>query len=1481
MGNASSSDSDAEDSGCLDRVGAVVDDGPLARRRPHDSAAAAGLDHVKTTTGRNDVAGAARSKRLFEEDAANTERGPLVCRSRNHAAGDGGDSRAVLAVRENELMRHYDRVIRAAERRELQAAATGAASLSAGAAVTMTGAAIVPKFLNAAAPPTPPSSSSSSLTKEDLERDFVDSFRSHEGYSLEPEHWNGFTVRVESSGSRHWRFVAHGPAATVQLLLLSLTTWIEKKVAYHNFNLTRTKGVLKRVELDASLPVGAELIQLSRHGKGDGLFIKTIDEAGPFAVAVGKNGTEYCAIVESVNGQPCRTTERVRRIKAQAQEKNETLRIFVKCLLPQDAALLWSDAVWNESDSGFLSGAVTPQVDGADRHTCPGGELQRQELTELTLVNGGVIESVGLPSTSPENADQAKAAPVDSADIEESKEDTFPDAEGDDFDSAMAQLAPLEQETEHTKAIPAECARTTQKGEVASANKSTIQEPLPSNGQAFVRQGALDGEVTDLALPMLSTSAAIPKKKKVSEVAARAVGVRQRDVTDRERIHARLIFPVATSLEQHSGSNLFAVNALTGREDSGNHKRSTRIENHKAAAEAVDKRQSQASEPSPFDNGIRNTAMNERVSYDIEFDCDRPLGFYCLTQKAPIPYCKIISICPHGRNVVDPRLQAETIVQGAEVNNGSSSRPVSTHLDLKARYKEAREKGVALRVTFINTNVTSASIARYRYFGKDWTHEGLWLGKCRTGWDGGEAFAARISAPLEADFNAGQHLVDAVGSGEGEASEASQMDGCIGGKREGVRFAASVKCRTFDVYSLPGEFVGDCSQHIGSNLQSLTPHGPMLANGDQSHQVKQDLSVLFVQGSIRDVLHYLDKGVSDDETAKQLDQISKKELKTELHMVSGYLSSRHDEQALARQKRELSLKDKILKIYINAAHVAKASQSLKHWERFQVVVEKLDGIKFADGFRMSPDMRIVVSVAMVYDSGKRQEPLAPLPSMPLAATVLYGKNFPSYNVNHNGVLTKGRLIEFQLNTMSQSGAPTCLAKVVVPLSDLHQRCTPDRSWREVFFFASPSGYLTGARICLRARRTALEPRDYIQTKRDDGIKLLKTLTEWISRFGQEVETWNTDFNDDLKSKGADVRAVNGISLLHSAVYLKHPSLVQRLLDQGADPASKSAVGTALSLAQNMADGKSTAGDGDQPEHMATLEDIVRMLRESLHSSPSERIRTTNEADQHDSTRNDRKHVIEPDAHYRPQKRSASEISQTSINSSMSDTVLSCDGDSLTTVADDVRSRRVVRREVSRAQPLPWLEYQDWLIPPASRGLLCRNFEARHWCRYLPCLHVHAHRLLGSDLDRASQEMVRISLDPSRGMSTYEFEHFMLTKRKKAVDGTSWWTAGYAHIDQQGESSTSQKEMIYAAGGPEVVSKQNISWYASERDAIKALDRAVAICRWASRRRVVPAGNGAVADHEGSANDRDHAHSSSHRSESVRGHQFGKYSRSSL
>jgi len=153
---------------------------------------------------------------------------------------------------------------------------------------------------------------------------------------------------------------------------------------------------------------------------------------------------------------------------------------------------------------------------------------------------------------------------------------------------------------------------------------------------------------------------------------------------------------------------------------------------------------------------------------------------------------------------------------------------------LKAQYEEARRLGVPLLITFINDRLPDAKELKFkaRFSWKEWSEiaEGLhlWIGKCKTGFDGGADLVHRSFQVAASERSRARGFVN---ESAGAAGAGHQTYSLSEHQRAGrVKFAESNECRAYLIGSLPSEFIRATSTGINTrtntDVESLAEKAP-------------------------------------------------------------------------------------------------------------------------------------------------------------------------------------------------------------------------------------------------------------------------------------------------------------------------------------------------------------------------------------------------------------------------------------------------------------------------------------------------------------------------------------------------------------------------------------------------------------------------------------------------------------------------------
>ena len=504
------------------------------------------------------------------------------------------------------------------------------------------------------------------------------------------------------------------------------------------------------------------------------------------------------------------------------------------------------------------------------------------------------------------------------------------------------------------------------------------------------------------------------------------------------------------------------------------------------------------------------------------------------------------------------------------------------------------------------------------------------------------------------------------------------------------------------------------------------------------------------------------------------------------------------EKATTSEEKEcLVKKEKLLKIYIQAIYVAQQSKFTGKWERFEIKLKGIEGLRLDD-----PSSALngrTISGRVFSMKGKAREELHSIPPTPLTfdeKDSSYRLNFDpdmhSYHMNYNDSLSDNRKVKVELR-LRGGNAPVPLGSVYIKLSELHKKCPPDREWKHLSVAATSSDTMIEANLNISARRTATD-RDMVEVKRRGMLEKLKEVLDWIEQWNLE----NSLAEHSPAMLSANIRAGEQLSLVHAALYLHDCELMERVLQLGGN--SKAA----FSLARNMADGTAEAYNEDgnvdpadwKRSRRAIFEKIVALLQHYSHKAAE----------------------AQADSGEEP---AASKNATDSKDFNDSPAELEAFGGGALMPAEDIA--------------LPILPNPTWATTDLKWFWLCKDWEKDHCCSRgtAHCKYLHLHRPWGSKLP----ELIRnAKAYPLLDYKEYSYKKDCVQIKRDDTLGRLWFTAAY---EDRGPGRTNQ--FIYYAEGGEAarISKQGVSWYPTEENAKAALYNVVEASQWAQRQGITP------------------------------------------
>ena len=185
------------------------------------------------------------------------------------------------------------------------------------------------------------------VSRYDLEADFLDEF-------LRGTKLNSDSYRATLHDSNlSWSIRVEGLPDSVKFFCTALDMWLSYKINHHNFKLTVEKGEPVNIKFDPLKPLGANLVQVRHHNGPLGLLIESKEQsASQFADQLGTR--EYvCATVGYVKtvGDAPMTTFKFKELVEAAKQNGTGMDFTIKCLPAEYSGLLWCR---EERDDSFI-----------------------------------------------------------------------------------------------------------------------------------------------------------------------------------------------------------------------------------------------------------------------------------------------------------------------------------------------------------------------------------------------------------------------------------------------------------------------------------------------------------------------------------------------------------------------------------------------------------------------------------------------------------------------------------------------------------------------------------------------------------------------------------------------------------------------------------------------------------------------------------------------------------------------------------------------------------------------------------------------------------------------------------------------------------------------------------------------------------------------------------------------------------------------
>ncbi|ACI65848.1 predicted protein [Phaeodactylum tricornutum CCAP 1055/1] len=552
-------------------------------------------------------------------------------------------------------------------------------------------------------------------------------------------------------------------------------------------------------------------------------------------------------------------------------------------------------------------------------------------------------------------------------------------------------------------------------------------------------------------------------------------------------------------------------------------------------------------------------------TYEVLFDAQQPLGFYCIALPSGISqaeYCLIVSICPGGQASRDGRIRPGSVVRS--VSGEDRLLGIEQLFEI---YEMAKRKNHIISLSFLD-RLSPLNGSMSQAFG-EWTAKGHWKGRVSHGWAGGALQTLDTSNRVSRERDP-HGIQKQLSIGSGETGRKSMDDGrpCMAehppnscrtstgssGDRR-VRFMDAIHERHYSIDSKPCEFY---EKHSGLALL------PKDKGAGLGHTIPCDNQSLLLRsiksGSFRDVIVILEEGLLSSAKSTASLIVAKSYVKEQL------ASLQQNGITDAASERDWMLKDVLTKIFLKAAHVYENAKSLKEWSRYEVIFLGLEEVQLSSsgGLQFNQDC-ISVRLSARYPDSNQQSELAKSLPVPLSKDILFGKELsvPRHMHYNKCVASKRSVVVDICKNGEASGSVKCIGSTVLKIQDLQRKCPRNGTWLESSKAFSNRNLFGSASIRFRARRLPVEA-TYLERKRKTECIGLKDVINWIKRF-----------NDGLCPEERDaqltftVPVFDNASLLHSAILIQESPLVEELLYLGADPKRRSVIGSPVFLAHNL------------------------------------------------------------------------------------------------------------------------------------------------------------------------------------------------------------------------------------------------------------------------------------------------------------------------
>jgi hypothetical protein len=547
---------------------------------------------------------------------------------------------------------------------------------------------------------------------------------------------------------------------------------------------------------------------------------------------------------------------------------------------------------------------------------------------------------------------------------------------------------------------------------------------------------------------------------------------------------------------------------------------------------------------SACDDVLGSQVCSTPKEYTVEYHGSHALGFYCVTEKEGGPYCKIISVCPHGCATTDERIMSGTKVVSVKTVGGSL-KSVASHKEMEAFCNEASTQGQRLAITFINTYVTTASISRASMFAKEWTSHGKWCGKCRTGWDG---------SIMPRQQRESSEYTQAPDVATGQAS----LRPIYNKMERGVWFDPELKQRWFFHTRNSKTFAYEDT----AKVQFLARATSTLCRIPRSSTREPNEAEPRLQ--IRDVMNSFYDGFYSDRNWLQKWTSLKDVLESEKQAIWQQLSGGQPSEVMSQRQREIELVDNAFKFGKTWASSVQESKAIGSWKRIKICVTSVVGADVLASQWDSMNVTLATSISAKGENGAVHL-LEVLPLHSLSKEVQYSLEARPVHLNVNTDLPEATFKEIVFRVTASNCDKEVSINLNASFDDLETIWRQQNGWHNHWLGFHPNH--GSAPIALQFAFCQVD-HDF----KDLRYKLFPRLREVKNKLdglNADIRKWNRDYDDMVKRPKLDDMYCGSSTLLHAAVYLVDPALLKELLNDGRCTLSKDGLSSVCSLAEKL------------------------------------------------------------------------------------------------------------------------------------------------------------------------------------------------------------------------------------------------------------------------------------------------------------------------